>query len=66
MQKIPNPRRWILIVIVLLLALVWATPVLADYLGPNRTVTITVPSCHVNLYECMLLNGKYKWIGSIC
>ncbi len=29
-----------------------AAPVLADYLGPNRTVTTTVPSCHWVKYRC--------------
>ncbi len=42
----------------LAVALSVATPVLADYLGPNRTVTTTV--CKVVIKKCELVDGDYK------
>ena len=53
-----SPQKWILISIVLLLALASVTPVLADYLGPNQTVTTTVAVCRVVLKSCMYVESK--------
>src|SRR5689334_16558733 len=44
--------------IVALLALVSVTPVLADYLGPNRAVVEDTGSCSVHLYECQYVPSK--------
>ncbi len=52
MQHQPKHYKWISFFAVLLVALSIVTPVLADYLGPNRTVTQTVSVCKVYLYEC--------------
>ena len=52
MHKLPNPRKWILISIALLLTLVWVTPALADYLGPDRTVTTYVSYCRYVQKRC--------------
>jgi hypothetical protein len=45
----------------ILLALVSVTPVLADYLGPNRTKTETSTACKVVLYECEYVAAKDIW-----
>ncbi len=60
MQKLFAPRK-IIFFIALLLALAIATPALADYLGPNRTVTTTVSVCHMVKYECKEVNGNWKY-----
>ena len=55
--------KTILIIVIAILALVSVTPVLADYLGPNRTITETISICKVNLYECQFVPSKntYKY-----
>ena len=45
--------------IIFLLAIV--TPVLADYLGPDRTVTEWSSVCKVVLYECQFVKSKNAW-----
>jgi hypothetical protein len=54
-------RRWIFCFFVLILALTVATPVLADYLGPNRTVTETTTSCKIVLRECHFSTERNEW-----
>jgi hypothetical protein len=47
--------------IVVLTVLVIATPVFADYLGPDRTVTEATSACKVILYECQYIASKDAW-----
>jgi hypothetical protein len=54
-------RRWILSFVTVIMALTVATPVLAEYIGPNRTVTETTTSCKVVLYECQYVAEKDEW-----
>jgi hypothetical protein len=54
-------RKSILYFFVILLALVSVTPVLADYLGPNRTVIEWTSVCKVVLYECKYVASKGDW-----
>src|SRR5512133_543927 len=62
MRKLSNPRKWILISIALLLTLAFATPVLADYLGPQRTVTTYVSYCRYVQKRCaQQKNGQWEW-----
>ena len=44
-------RKTIIYFAVILITLVGVTPVLADYIGPNRTVTETVSVCKIFLKE---------------
>ena len=46
---------------VILLTLIAVTPALADYLGPNRTITETGSVCKVILYECQYVASKDTW-----
>ncbi|MCC6300447.1 MAG: Ig-like domain repeat protein, partial [Anaerolineales bacterium] len=48
-------------ILILLIILAVATPVLADYLGPDRTVTETTSVCKVVLYECQYVASKDVW-----
>ena len=43
---------------IVLVALVIVTPALADYVGPNRTVTETKPTCKITLNECQFVAAK--------
>ncbi|MBV6402126.1 MAG: hypothetical protein CNIPEHKO_02432 [Anaerolineales bacterium] len=52
-----KPFFFVLFIFILALA----TPVLADYLGPNRTVTETTSVCKVVLYECQYVASKDLW-----
>ncbi len=66
MQNLLTHKKWILF-ITLLIVLGMATPVLADYLGPNRTVTTTVSVCKFVLYRCAQQNNgnwDYKSVES--
>ena len=54
-------RRWIFSFVVVIMALTVATPVLAEYIGPNRTVTETSTVCKVVLYECQFVAEKNEW-----
>gem|GEM_PF-1894725 len=54
-------RKTIIYFIVMVIALASVTPVLADYLGPNRTVTETTSACKVILYECKYVPAKDDW-----
>ncbi|OQY89949.1 MAG: hypothetical protein B6D38_05125 [Anaerolineae bacterium UTCFX1] len=47
--------------VLLLLIFAIATPVLADYLGPNRIVTETISVCKVVLYECQYVPARDLW-----
>ena len=61
-SKLINIKRKVVIYsIFVILTLLIATPVLADYLGPSRTVTETTSTCHVILYECMYVPSKNDW-----
>lgn len=61
MQYQPKHYKWILRFIILLMALSIAAPVLADYLGPDRTVTTTVSVCKVVLKSCMYVESKGEY-----
>ncbi len=54
-------RKSILYFFVILIALVGVTPALADYLGPDRTVTEWTSACKVVLYECSYVAAKGDW-----
>ncbi len=54
-------RKAIFCFAVILIALISVTPVLADYLGPHRTVTETTSACKVILYECQYVTAKDTW-----
>ncbi len=47
--------------VLFILILTIATPALADYLGPSRTVTETTSVCKVVLYECKYVASKDLW-----
>jgi hypothetical protein len=61
MHQRTQHRRWILSLVIVIIALMVATPVLADYLGPNRTVTETHNVCRVSLEECQYIEAKSDW-----
>ena len=61
MQRPSSHQKWMFSFVILLLAVGIATPVLADYLGPNRTVTTTSSACKAVLYECKQVNGHWKY-----
>ncbi len=61
MQISPKHKKWILFFVVMLVVLSIATPVLADYLGPNRVATQTVSSCQIVLNECKYVAAKDTW-----
>ena len=54
-------RKTVIGLIVVILIFAIATPVLADYLGPNRTVTEASSTCKVVLYECQYVASKDVW-----
>jgi hypothetical protein len=57
-----SKRRFItLSFFILLLVPAYASPVLADYLGPNRTVTVTTTDCDVTLWSCEWVEAKGTW-----
>jgi NADH:ubiquinone oxidoreductase subunit 3 (subunit A) len=45
-------RKTFFLILLTLLTFAVATPVLADYLGPDRTVTETTSVSKIVLYEC--------------
>ena len=47
--------------LVIILAFATAMPALADYLGPDRTVTETTSTCKIVLYECQFITSKNAW-----
>jgi hypothetical protein len=61
MYRRSKHRRWILSFVIIIMALTIVTPVLAQYIGPNRTVTETTTSCKVVLYECQFVTEKDEW-----
>jgi len=60
-QQHTNHRRWIFSLAVVILALTIATPALADYIGPKRTVTETGTVCKIILKECEFSTEKDEW-----
>lgn len=52
-------KPFFFVLFILILAI--ATPVLADYLGPNRAVTETISVCKVVLYECQYVPARDLW-----
>src|SRR5215213_2706836 len=54
-------KTWIFFFVVFTIALTITTPVLAEYLGPNRTVTETISVCKVFLKECQYVAEKGEW-----
>lgn len=62
-KPIPSRLKTVLYLAIILLALATVTPVLADYLGPDRTVTQSSGSCKVVLYQCSFVPAKgiYKY-----
>jgi hypothetical protein len=61
MLNLRKLKRWMLFFIIMFIALSVATPVLADYLGPNRTIVETVGVCKVILNECQYVEAKDDW-----
>ncbi|MBN2118369.1 MAG: hypothetical protein JW730_17480, partial [Anaerolineales bacterium] len=62
MQHLPKYYKWIFFFIVLLVVLSIVTPVLADYLGPDRTVTTYVSYCRYVQKRCaQQKNGQWEW-----
>jgi len=60
-RKIQSRINKIIILVILGIALVCVTPVLADYLGPNRTVTETKTTCKIALNSCQYIASKDKY-----
>jgi Big-like domain-containing protein len=54
-------RKTVLCLVVILLVLAGVTPVLADFLGPDRTVVEKVSSCKIILYKCQYVSSKGIW-----
>src|SRR6185436_6383702 len=54
-------RKTILLYLVIVFALAIVTPVLADYLGPNRIFTEWTGVCKVVLMECKYVSSKNIW-----
>src|SRR5919109_2868964 len=54
-------RKWILSFVIVITALSIATPVLAEYLGPNRTRDETTTTCKIILNECQFVSAKDQW-----
>ena len=61
MQQHTNHRRWIFSLATVIMALTVATPALAEYIGPKRTVTETRTVCKVILKECEFSTEKQEW-----
>src|SRR5688500_8161908 len=61
MHRRSQHQRWILSFVLVIMALTVATPVLAEYIGPHRTVTETTTVCKVVLYECQYVDAKGEW-----
>src|SRR5512139_3533978 len=61
MQHLPTYKKSI-VFMVLLLALIFVTPVLADYLGPDRTRTTYVAYCRYVQKRCAQQdNNQWEW-----
>ncbi len=60
-HSIQIKRKTFIYVAAILIALASVTPVLADFLGPNRTVTETGTSCKVILLSCQYVPSKDFW-----
>ena len=56
-----NHRTLVFSFLIVIVALGVVTPALADYIGPNRTVTETVNVCHISLNECQFVESKNEW-----
>lgn len=54
-------RKTFIHFIVVIIILMIATPALAEYLGPDRTVTEATSTCKVILYECQYIASKSAW-----
>jgi hypothetical protein len=54
-------RNTVIYFVITIILFTIVTPVLADYLGPNRTVTQTTSECKVVLYECQYIAAKDAW-----
>jgi hypothetical protein len=54
-------RKTFFLILLTLLTFAVATPVLADYLGPDRTVTETTSVSKIVLYECGYVPSKGDW-----
>ena len=61
MHRRSQHQRWIFSFVIVIMALTVVTPVLAEYIGPNRTITETSTVCKVVLYECQYVNEKDEW-----
>ena len=57
--QIKRQKLIALLVVILIFAI--ATPALADYFGPDRTVTEASSVCKVVLYECQYIESKSAW-----
>lgn len=58
MQTLSTYKKWLFFFVIILIVLSIATPVLADYLGPNRTVTQSISKCKVVLNKCEYVEAK--------
>lgn len=54
--------KYLPFIVSLLIAAVVSTSVLAAYLGPDRTRTVTHSVCHVKLHQCTSVNGTWKYV----
>ena len=61
MHQHTKHRRWIFSFVIVMMALAIATPVLASYIGPKRTVTETGTVCKIILNECRYVEDKGEW-----
>lgn len=61
MYHIHTARKTLVYLIVFIFVFVIATPALADYFGPDRTVTEATSTCKVVLYECQYIASKNAW-----
>ena len=54
--------KYLPFIVSILIAAVVGTSVLAAYLGPDRTRTVTHSVCHVTLRQCKNVNGTWKYV----
>jgi hypothetical protein len=56
---------WTVILLVTAFLLVRVSPAIAEYLGPDRTVTETVQESEGWGRECQLVGGQYRWVTTL-
>ena len=60
-MKRGNKKLFVIVFFILVFVLGYVSPVLADYLGPDRTVTVTTTKCEVVLLSCQWVEAKGIW-----